>query len=532
MSNSRLLTKALALAALSGIAGVGSANAQYTNYFSNQVFSTATTSPLGGTFNGGTYSVANPNNAAITLYTGQPGSLPSGAGFPGNLNMLTLNSGGASTTITVSFSTPLTPADHIYVEDLDNSEVATFTFYDASSNVINTTNFRASAISTNFNGTFTLTKNSTNISMSGGAGLQSEPVLEIIPNVVVNSFTITFTNPNNGGFGVYFGRNIPILTQSLSTATITRGRSATLTYTLSGINNNPIYQLGFVNSLPSGWKIAGTPAVTGTLGTLTAPANGSSVTLSSVNNSFVSSSGITSATWTVDVSNADGQMNSSCSGNPVAFSNRSTNYTASSTVLSNNVSPVCFTVVAPLPLELSSFTAAPEACAAALRWETAYEAQLAAYEIERSQDGRGWTRIGSVQPGNKGLPQQYSFTDERAPQGALMYRLHILDMGGASNYSPVASLRTACPDGSGAFTIAPNPARTAFSCSFASVPAPAAQIQVQLSDLAGRKVATLNAASRSGAVAGFALPQLPAGLYLLQATVDGSPAGSGKLILQ
>jgi len=521
----------LALGIAAGLAGMTPVHSQYTNYFSNQVFSTATTSPLAGTFNGGTFTISNPGNANITLFNAQPGSLPSGSGFSASNATHTLNSVSGSKTITITMSTPLTPADHIYLEDLDNAELATLTFYNGAT-LVNPLNFRTTKLSSNFNTNFTATNSTTNIDIAAGSALQTEPLLEIIPDALVTSINVTFTNPNNGGFAVFFGRNIPVLSQGLSPTTITRGRATRLTYTLSGINNNPIYDLGFTNSLPSGWRVYGVPGISSGNGTVTAAANSSSVVVSSVNNAFSATTPVSSIAWSVDVSHATGQTNASCAGNPAAFSNQATNFTTSTSQLTNNVTPVCFTVVSPLPLELSSFAAASENCNPVLRWESAYESKIGSYEIERSGDGRSWSRIGQVQAGNRNTPQQYSFVDEGAPRGSLMYRLHILDLGGGAEYSPVVSIRSECLVGGGAFSVSPNPARTSFSCNFAVLPAADAQVRVQLSDLAGRMVAVLSAASRSGATAGFNLPQLPAGMYLLQAKVDGHPAGAGKLILQ
>jgi hypothetical protein len=527
----RLSALKIALGMAAGFAGIVPANAQYTNYFSNQIFSNATLTPLGGTYNGGTFTLSNPGANIIALFTSAPGSLPAGSGFSASPQTHTLNSGSGAKTITVTMSAPLTPADHIYLEDLDNAELATLTFYNGAA-VVNPTNFRTTKLSSNFNTNFSATNSSTKIDLSAGTNLQSEPLLEIIPDAVVTSFTINFTNPNSGGFAFFFGRNIPQLSQSLSPATITRGRSTKLTYTLSGINNNPIYDLGFTNNLPSGWQVYALPNIVSNNGTLTAPASGSSVVLGGVNNAFSSTTPVSTLTWSLEVTNADGQMNASCSGNPAAFTNQASNYTVSTSQLSTNITPMCFTVTAPLPVELSSFTAATQSCNAVLRWETAFESKIGGYDIERSTDGRTWSRIGQIQAGNRNTPQRYSFVDEGAPQGSLMYRLHILDLGGGAEYSPVAAVHNECLVAGAAFSIAPNPAYNAFSCSFASAPDAGAEVRVQLSDLAGRVVAVLQATSRSGATAGFNVLQLPAGLYLLQASVDGRPAGAGKLILQ
>lgn len=527
-------------AMLAGLAVSGSLQAQYSNYFTNQVFS-APTSTTAGSFNGGTFSISNPNSATLSTWRAQPtnqaGAMPSGSNFPATGPMAhALNSGGGAGTkiITVTPSVQLTPADHVYIEDLDNGESATFRFYaPVSGTLMATGSFRAEAISSgNLNSAFSITKNTSDIALVGGSGLQEQPLLEIIPDAPVGYFTITFNNPNSSGsFAFYFGRNKPVLTQTLSSTGITRGRSTTLTYTLDGINNNPIYQLGFTNALPTGWKIAGIPNATGARGTLSAPANGSTVTLSSLNNSFASSAWTTGTSWSVDVTNADNQMNSSCSGNPAAFSNSPANYTTSATDMTNNVTAVCFTVAAPLPLELRSFTASPDGCSARLRWESSYEKQMAGYDVERSVDGTTWTVIARVPAMNSDVRQVYEFIDKDAPRGGIQYRLRMVGMSDEISFSAIAAVRAGC-QGNAAFSVSPNPASGTLSCSFATIPESGAQVGLCLFDLAGRVVAREPANNLSGAVAGFSLPKLSPGLYLVQAMVNGTIAGTGKVTIQ
>lgn len=518
---------------LGGIFFGTAAGAQYSAYFTNQRFSVPT-SATAGTFAGGTWTtttVAGMTNSIST--NAAPGALPAGSDFPSSgPNSVLLNSGTGFKTIRITFSAPFTPADHFYLQDMDNSEVVNVSFYDASNVLIDPSAFRASRISTNFNAGFSMSQSSTAINISGGSGLATEPLLEIVPSVPVASIQLNFNNPNAGGFLYYFGRNIPVLTQTLSGSTITRGRSLRLTYTLGGINNNPIHELGFSNTLPSGWKVAATPAESGSIGTLSAAPNAASASLSDINYSFLSSNVRTSAVWSFDVTNADGQMNSSCSGNPPAFSNTASNFTTSSTVMTNNVSPVCFTVTAPLPLELKSFSANASACATILRWESGYEESLQGYEIERSEDGRHWSRIGSLPARNARQAQHYSFEDAAPPSGNLAYRLRIRDLSGTGTFSPVASVKMSCGGQPVQLSFAPNPASSEVSCDLGTAPAATASVRLQITDLAGRRVASLSAGSMSGTVAQFGLPSLAPGLYLVQASIDGRPVGSGKLIIR
>ena len=64
-------------------------------------------------------------------------------------------------------------------------------------------------------------------------------------------------------------------------------------------------------------------------------------------------------------------------------------------------------VEGPLPVELTAFTAEREGDAARLRWRTASEKNSAAFEVERSHDGKAFERIGTVAAqGNSSRPQR------------------------------------------------------------------------------------------------------------------------------
>jgi len=93
--------------------------------------------------------------------------------------------------------------------------------------------------------------------------------------------------------------------------------------------------VNFIDTLPTGLRIAATPNVGGTCtgGTVTAAAGGSSVTVTgrSVPASTASAS---TCTVTVDVTNVAGQLNASCGSNPVAFTNGTSNISGLSNLTS------------------------------------------------------------------------------------------------------------------------------------------------------------------------------------------------------
>jgi len=100
--------------------------------------------------------------------------------------------------------------------------------------------------------------------------------------------------------------------------------------------------LGIVDTLPAGVRIAPAPSVGGTCVNAAAAtiANSGGTTISVFN--LEVSAGPSSCTVTVSVTNAPGQLNADCSQQPVNFTNGASN--VSVTNLTNAVSPSCLVV--------------------------------------------------------------------------------------------------------------------------------------------------------------------------------------------
>jgi len=100
--------------------------------------------------------------------------------------------------------------------------------------------------------------------------------------------------------------------------------------------------LGVVDTLPAGLRIAPVPSVGGTCVNAAAAtiANSGGTTISIFN--LQVSDGPASCTVTVNVTNAPGQLNADCSQQPVNFTNSASN--VSVTNLTNSVSPSCLVV--------------------------------------------------------------------------------------------------------------------------------------------------------------------------------------------
>ncbi|QEK50246.1 T9SS type A sorting domain-containing protein [Pedobacter aquae] len=96
--------------------------------------------------------------------------------------------------------------------------------------------------------------------------------------------------------------------------------------------------------------------------------------------------------------------------------------------------------VTPLPIQLSSFTAQAIDKTILLNWETLSETNNAFFEIERSIDGKTFTKIGSKDgSGTTTALTKYRFVDENPVPGTNYYRLKQIDFDGKSETSAVKS---------------------------------------------------------------------------------------------
>jgi len=111
------------------------------------------------------------------------------------------------------------------------------------------------------------------------------------------------------------------------------------------------------------------------------------------------------------------------------------------------------TTMSVLPLSWSSFTAIARQGRVELNWTTSNESNVHQFVIERSEDSRSWTAIGTVAARNQ-VNNQYNYHDNVSGM-RLYYRIRSVDLDGRPGYS-----RTVMIAGgeAGSFIIAGNPA--------------------------------------------------------------------------
>jgi hypothetical protein len=89
----------------------------------------------------------------------------------------------------------------------------------------------------------------------------------------------------------------------------------------------------------------------------------------------------------------------------------------------------------PLPLTLTSFTAAEQNKTIVLNWTTTAEADISSYELEKSVDGKAFTAFATIE---QSAALKYSYTDRNYRDGDNFYRLKMMGKDGNVSYSPVA----------------------------------------------------------------------------------------------
>jgi len=182
-------------------------------------------------------------------------------------------------------------------------------------------------------------------------------------------------------------------------------------------------------------------------------------------------------------------------------------------------SKVKLTELAPLPVELTSFTASTSKDGVVLNWSTASETNNHGFEIERSNNGQDFFRVGFVKGmGTSTETNNYAFVDkiEYSGERTFYYRLRQVDFNGTSEYSEIISVELDIPLDFALTQNYPNPFNPTTKITFA-VPEKNL-VTIKVYDLTGQEVATLvNEVKDVGTYdISFDASGLSSGVYLYQ----------------
>jgi Secretion system C-terminal sorting domain len=178
----------------------------------------------------------------------------------------------------------------------------------------------------------------------------------------------------------------------------------------------------------------------------------------------------------------------------------------------------------PLPITLVSFNVFNKNKTAELNWTTASEQNSSHFEVERSFDGKNFTKIGEVKAaGNSTSSVNYVFKDAFYTEGSHYYRLKQVDLDGKFDYS---AIRTVSFDTDKTITIFPNPAKNVIHIQL-STPS-VNSFNMAIYNLQGQLVKTINKRETSEI---YNISDLNEGVYFAQ-IIAGSVTKTIKLVIE
>jgi hypothetical protein len=173
----------------------------------------------------------------------------------------------------------------------------------------------------------------------------------------------------------------------------------------------------------------------------------------------------------------------------------------------------------PMPINLLLFNGSMENQSALLRWKVENESNLSGYELQRSIDGREFSKLAAITAIHA---NDYSYADPVSGLNAttIYYRLKMIDKDGSSRLSNIVTLRLTSP---GSISVYPNPAN--YVIYITTKQAINGFTDVQVRDVTGKLVVSK---SRQQVTSGYSIPvsQLAPGIYLLViSTKEGRLSG-------
>jgi hypothetical protein len=169
-------------------------------------------------------------------------------------------------------------------------------------------------------------------------------------------------------------------------------------------------------------------------------------------------------------------------------------------------------LIIPLPVTLTRFTAVTEGRTVSLNWSTSEETNSDRFEIQRSTDGKKWGRIGTVaSSGESKVLIDYSYVDSGPLAGINLYRLKIIDNDETFAYSTIRNVKM---EGTAKVTPYPNPAVDKVLIQDYQLVK-----QIELHNASGAKILESQQLSPTG----IDVARLPQGIYIITLTLfDGT----------
>lgn len=173
--------------------------------------------------------------------------------------------------------------------------------------------------------------------------------------------------------------------------------------------------------------------------------------------------------------------------------------------------------LAPLPVELTSFSASVVDGGIKINWNTETEVNNYGFEILRQTQNNSWSLLGFVEGnGNSNSPKEYSFFDNNISAGKYAYRLKQIDNDGTFEYSKVIEIDIGTPLEFELSQNYPNPFNPSTTIKF-SLPA-TSNVKLSVFNILGEEVQILmNEIKEAGVYTiNFNASQLNSGIYFYQ----------------
>ncbi|HNF02432.1 MAG TPA: endonuclease [Ferruginibacter sp.] len=162
-----------------------------------------------------------------------------------------------------------------------------------------------------------------------------------------------------------------------------------------------------------------------------------------------------------------------------------------------------------LPVTIIEFTAQKNDEEVWLKWYATYETRFKQYEIERSENGSSFYKVGTLEGRNL---VNYSFTDKNLPAGNIIYyRLKMLDIDGKFSYSKIVSVRSGIRFSHA--LVYPNPTKGSLTLELPRALTQSGDLIV--TDLSGRTLMQQKI-SAGQSTCSLNMSQLPAGRYIIR----------------
>jgi hypothetical protein len=177
--------------------------------------------------------------------------------------------------------------------------------------------------------------------------------------------------------------------------------------------------------------------------------------------------------------------------------------------------------IAPLPVTLTSFSAAGQGTGVAVRWATASEQHNAGFEVQRAANGVDFTSLAFVAgAGASQAARTYEYLDAAPLPTTGYYRLKQLDTDGTVAYSAVVAVQAAAATALSPLSLYPNPATDRATLAWESAAASAGRWY--LTSLTGQVVHSEALTTQVGPnTLALDLQAYPSGRYVLTLEVAG-----------